>query len=72
MLEQVGKAGAALRLDAEADVVHHLDQHDRRRAVLADDDLQAVGEREVFDRNVERLRWDGRCDEQQQRGKQRQ
>ena len=60
VLEQVGEAGAALRLDAEADAVHHLDDDDRRGVVFADDDAQAVRQLLVDDRHRERLRRGGR------------
>jgi len=51
VLEEVSEPGAVLRLDPEADAVHHLDHDDRRRVVLADDDAQPVGELLVNDRN---------------------
>ena len=55
VLEQVREAGAAFRLDAEADAVHQLDHHDRRRVVFADHHPQAVRQLLVDDRNRERL-----------------
>ena len=42
-----------LRLDAEADAVHHFDDDDRRRVVFADDHAQAVRQLLVDDRNLE-------------------
>ena len=47
MLEQMGKAGAALRLGADADVVEHGDAHDGSRSVRRQDDPQAVGQRHM-------------------------
>ena len=47
MLEEVGEAGAALRLGADADVVEHRDADDRGRPVRREDDPQAVGQRHV-------------------------
>ena len=63
VLEQVRKAGASLRFDAEADVVHDLDQHDGCRSIGRHDNLQSVIELEVLNRNAERLRrrGDGGC-----------
>ena len=66
VLEQVREAGAALRLDAEADAVHQLDDDDRRRVVLADDDAQAVRQLLVDDRHRERLCGHGRRGRRQQ------
>ena len=55
VLEEVREPGAAFRLDAEADVVHDLDQRHRRGVVLADHHLQAVRQREVVHRHLEAL-----------------
>ena len=55
VLEQVGKAGAALGLDPEADVVHHLNQRHRGGVVFADDHLQPVGKGEIVDWYLEVL-----------------
>ena len=53
VLEQVREPGAVLRLDAEPDAVHHLDDHDRRGVVLADHHAQAVRQLAVDDRHRE-------------------
>ena len=45
MLEQVRKAGAALGLGAEPDVVVHRDADDRGAGIGGDQDPQAVGQR---------------------------
>ena len=54
VLEQMRKARPVLRLDAEADAIHHLDDHDGRCMVLTDDDTQAVRQLAVDDGDGER------------------
>jgi hypothetical protein len=49
-LEQVGEAGAVLRLEPHADVVHHADADGGRAVVFRDDDGQAVVELHSLDR----------------------
>ena len=46
VLEQVGEPGAAGALVLRADVVPHVDRHDRRLVVLVDQDGQAVRQHE--------------------------
>ena len=47
MLEQMRKAGLALRLVLRADIVPDADRDDRRLVVLVDDDGQPVGQLKV-------------------------
>ena len=55
VLEKMGEAAAAARLEAKADLIINADGDDGRGAVWRDDHAQAVGERGVFDGNVQIL-----------------
>ena len=54
VLEEVGEARAPARLEARADPVEDAEPEDGRRAVLRDDDGQAVREDEGLDRDLQR------------------
>ena len=51
VFEQVGEPGLAGLFVLRADVVPDVDGHDRRLAVGVDDDGQAIGQAEFFERN---------------------
>jgi len=52
VLEQVSKAGAALRLIPRAHVVINADRNDRHGLVLVEDNPQTIIESELFYRGV--------------------
>ena len=53
VLEKMREAAAAARFEAEADLIIDADRDYGRGMVGRDDDAQAIGERGVFDWNVE-------------------
>src|SRR3546814_4539594 len=55
MLEQMGKAGLAFRFVLRPDMVPDRYRDDRGLAVGGDDHPQAIGQRELLIRNVDRL-----------------
>ena len=61
VLEQVRKAGAPGPLVLGADVVPDVDRHDRHVMILVDDDVEAVGERALGERKVDRTSMRSRC-----------
>ena len=63
MLEQMRKAGFAVRLVGRADVIPHGDVHNGRLVVLVYDDSQTVVELEALICEIDRidLRRRGRC-----------
>ena len=52
MLKEVGEAGAVTRFDAETNLVVHSHGYDGSGAVLRENDLQAIGQLVVGDRNL--------------------
>ena len=50
VFEEVGEAGAAYFLILGADMVPDVDRHQRNRVVFVEDDVEAVGQSELFKR----------------------
>src|SRR2546427_4522908 len=71
VLEEVREPGATGTLVARADLVPHIDRDDGRRVVLGVDDAQAVGQRELLERDAARRRLrPQRCRKKQHQGEQ--
>jgi hypothetical protein len=75
VLEEVREAGATGLLVRRADVIPEVDGHPRQPLVLAEDDIEAVGQRVLLERQPRHVRaartllcdrrHDGRCHERE-------